>query len=192
LELTTTIQGDDDHEGTVTMEHDSVDLEAATNDYVYDMHIDAPVEDVFPLLCPVRENDWVIGWEEMTTLISSESGFAELGAVFQTQHPGEAAEAWVITQYEPMERIAFARFGGDVVTRLEIDLAEVHGKTRATWTTSQVATSASGNARVEAVTQDSHDASRTGLEVMLKYYLATGEMIDAEKLHERLEAPAHR
>jgi hypothetical protein len=69
---------------------------------------------------------------------------------------------------------------------------EVHGKTRATWTTSQVATSASGNARVEAVTQDSHDASRTGLEVMLKYYLATGEMIDAEKLHERLEAPAHR
>jgi len=173
------------------MEHESVDFEAATNEFAHDMHIDAPLEDVFPLLCPVRENDWVIGWEEITTMISSESGLAELGAVFRTQHAGEAAETWVITRYEPTERIAFARFGGDVVTRLDIELTEVHGKTRATWTTSQVATSESGNARAEAVTQESHGASRAGLEVMLQYYLATGEMIDAERLHRHLETPAH-
>jgi hypothetical protein len=168
-----------------------MDFQAATNELTYDMLVDAPAEEVFPLLCPVRENDWVIGWEEITTLISSESGVAELGAVFQTQQPREAPETWVITRYEPVERIAFALFGGDVVTRLEIDLAEAEGKTRATWTTSRVGTSESGNARVQAATRQSHDASRAGLDVMLQYYLATGEMIDAEKLHEHLETPAH-
>lgn len=168
-----------------------MDFQATTSEFTYDMHIEAPAEDVFPLLCPVRENDWVIGWEEITTLISSESGVAELGAVFQTQHAGEGPETWVITEYEPTERIAFARFGGDVVTRLQVNLAVVHGKTRATWTTSQVGTSETGNARVEAVTPEAHAASRAGLEVMLKYYLLTGNMVDAETLHERLETPAH-
>jgi hypothetical protein len=168
-----------------------VDFQAATSEYAINMHIETPPEDVFPLLCPVRENDWVIGWEEITTMVSSESGVAELGAVFQTQHEGETPETWVITEYKPTARIAFARFGGDVATRLQIDLARTHGKTRATWTTSQVGTSKAGNARVEAVTQESHAASRAGLEVMLRYYLATGNMIDAETLHQHLDAPAH-
>ena len=43
---------------------------------------DAPPEKVFPLLCPVREADWVPGWQYR--LIYSESGVAEDGCVFST------------------------------------------------------------------------------------------------------------
>ena len=159
-------------------------FKAQTNEFTYDMLIDAPAEDVFPLLCPVREDDWVIGWKEIATLISSVSGFAEEGAVFQTQHAGEDAQTWVITQYEPMERIAFARFGAAVVTRLRIGLTETQGRTRARWTTNQVGTSESGNSRVGASTESEHEASRAGLELMLQHYLATGQMIDTETLHQ--------
>ena len=67
----------------------------------------------------------------------------------------------------------------------------VRGRTRATGTTSHVGINVPGNARPEAMTRESHDASRAGLEVMLRRYLATGEMIDAEELHQHLGAPAH-
>jgi hypothetical protein len=40
--------------------------------------IKAPVEQVFPLLCPVRECDWLEGWN--CTLLHSGSGLAEKGA----------------------------------------------------------------------------------------------------------------
>jgi hypothetical protein len=43
----------------------------------------AAPERVFPLLCPVREADWIPGWRYK--LIYSESGVAELGCVFTTE-----------------------------------------------------------------------------------------------------------
>ena len=43
----------------------------------------APPETVFPLLCPVREADWVPGWQYR--LIYSKSGVAEAGCVFITE-----------------------------------------------------------------------------------------------------------
>ena len=155
---------------------------AEKSEYSFDMRTDAPAQEVFPLLCPVREDDWVVGWKEARTMIWSESGVAELGAVFRTQHGTEPAQTWVVTRYEPDERIAFARFDGDVVTRLEIELHEADGATHSRWTTSQVGTSEQGNARVRAASERDHDALRRGLELELEHYLATGEMIDPEAL----------
>jgi hypothetical protein len=146
------------------------------------MHIDAPATRVFPFLCPVRENDWIPGWKETATIIHSESGVAELGAVFQTRREGEP-ETWVVSTYEPNERIAFTRFGGDVAKRLVIDLTEKEGRTRMLWTTYQVGTSEAGNANVEATSAEAYRATYAGLEKMLQHYLDTGEMIPAETLH---------
>ena len=58
------------------------------------------------------------------------------------------------------------------------------------WTTSQVAVSPAGDARVADVTRRGHDAARQGLELMLRHYLATGTMIDRETLHRQLDAEA--
>ena len=52
----------------------------------------ATPEKVFPLLCLVREDDWLPGWKYR--LIYSDSGVAELGCVFTTPNPpGSAAGA---------------------------------------------------------------------------------------------------
>ncbi|MFZ0286284.1 MAG: hypothetical protein WAL32_13730 [Terriglobales bacterium] len=65
----------------------------------------APPEQVFPLLCPVRETEWVPGWQH--TLIYSKSGVAEAGCVFITEENGREI-TWLITEYDPQTfRIAF-------------------------------------------------------------------------------------
>ena len=68
---------------------------------------DAPPEKVFPLLCPVREADWVPGWQYR--LIYSGSGLAEDGCVFSTPNDAGPETVWMVTHYDPTAfRIAFA------------------------------------------------------------------------------------
>ena len=54
---------------------------------------DAPPEKVFPLLCPVREADWVPGWQYR--LIYSDSGCAEDGCVFATPNDTGPETIWM-------------------------------------------------------------------------------------------------
>src|SRR5262249_17778065 len=72
----------------------------------------APPEQVFPLLCPQREKEWLPGWD--ARMIHSASGVAEHGAVFETKH--EAGRTlWVVTEYDPPRRVAFVRWQPDGV-----------------------------------------------------------------------------
>ncbi len=56
-------------------------------------------EQIFPLLCPVRESDWIDGWEY--EMIHSKSGYAEQDCVFATPHKDDLKTIWQITQYDP-------------------------------------------------------------------------------------------
>lgn len=58
----------------------------------------APPEVVFPLLCPVREMDWVDGWDYK--MIHSKSGLVEQDCVFSTPHHGAAETIWYVTVYD--------------------------------------------------------------------------------------------
>lgn len=93
----------------------------------YVQQLDAPPEDVFPLLCPVREREWVAGWEP--GLVVSESGIAETGCAFTTpdgtSSSGEQREAtWVVVAHEPSEcRVAFVKVSPRfLVTRVWISV----------------------------------------------------------------------
>ncbi len=44
--------------------------------------LEAAPETVFPLLCPVREYDWIESWH--CRMVYSKSGFAEQDCIFQT------------------------------------------------------------------------------------------------------------
>jgi hypothetical protein len=75
----------------------------------YRQTIDATPDVVFPLLCPVREAEWLDGWEY--TMVYSVSGLVEEGAVFTTSTPGEEDTVWVVTRHEPAARVVeFTRF----------------------------------------------------------------------------------
>lgn len=74
--------------------------------------------EVFPLLCPVREDDWLDGWADVCTMVQSASGIAELGCVFLTRDPGLSDVTWVCSRYEPDELVEYIRVrpGVEVVT----------------------------------------------------------------------------
>jgi hypothetical protein len=75
----------------------------------YRQTINATPEKVFPLLCPVREADWLDGWRY--DMIYSESGLVEEGAVFSTPYEGEEDTVWIVTQHDPKTyKVDFVRF----------------------------------------------------------------------------------
>jgi hypothetical protein len=62
------------------------------------IRVKATMEEVFPLLCPKREEEWIPGWECET--IWSTSGTNEDGAIFRTTKPYGTELYWTTLQYD--------------------------------------------------------------------------------------------
>ena len=91
----------------------------------YRQEIDGSPSRVFPLLCPVRERDWLPGWD--CSMVYSESGYAEEGGVFTTTGAeGEADTIWLITRRDEVNHvIQFARITPDSrAVKLDIAVSE--------------------------------------------------------------------
>ncbi|MFD2264594.1 hypothetical protein ACFSM5_16945 [Lacibacterium aquatile] len=83
--------------------------------------IAAPRTAVHPLLCPERECDWLPGWSYR--MIRSESGLAELGAVFATPYPSGGESIWIVTRHYVPTGVGFIRLQPDgLLVEIEIDL----------------------------------------------------------------------
>lgn len=136
---------------------------------------DASPDDIFSLLCPTREYDWIGGWE--CELLHSRSGLAEHNAVFRTCIHGEE-EIWVCTRYEPSREIHYLRIASSHLTKLEITLVEVaRGRTRVNWSLTASALVEEQNQAVEELM--AADVRLPILEHLfddLAHYLETGEM----------------
>lgn len=93
----------------------------------------AGAAEIFPLLCPVREYDWIPDWS--CTMIYSESGVAEKDAVFHTRELFGKRTVWTCVTYEPPRLIEYVFvLGVSGVVRLSIALEEISGgATRVTW-----------------------------------------------------------
>ena len=65
--------------------------------------IRASLEEVFPLLCPKREEQWIPGWECET--IWSRSGYNEEGAIFRTTKPYGTELYWTTLQYDIADKV---------------------------------------------------------------------------------------
>ncbi|MDJ0623201.1 MAG: hypothetical protein QNJ17_09555 [Desulfocapsaceae bacterium] len=87
------------------------------------MHTRESADKVFPLLCPVREYEWIPHWS--CEILYTSSGYAELGFAFTTDFKDMfGRETWVVCIYEPNERIGFVRTGEKRTTRYTITLEE--------------------------------------------------------------------
>ena len=155
----------------------------------------AAPEKVFPLLCPVREADWIPGWRY--ELIYSESGVAEVGCIFTTQDPvvesekyltpSVAADAnsplttWICTEYDPAAfRIAYVWIKpGLVATELWIQLAAENGATSSRIRFRYTGLSPDGNRIVEGYDRTWFENKMRGWERAINHYLRNGEMITA-------------
>ena len=155
-------------------------FEAMRVEHEYTQRNPAPPERVFPLLCPVREADWVPGWQYR--LIYSRSGVAELGCVFTTPNPDGRETVWVVTDYDPAAfRIKFAWVWPEMVaTRLEIQLRPAGGETEADIRYTYTSLSEAGNAEVRRCDREWFLKKMTGWEKAINYYLTTGKLITAD------------
>lgn len=145
----------------------------------YTQHIAAPADEVFPLLCPVREMEWLedFGCE----IIYSESGLAEQGCVFRTQAPDGPETIWMMVQHDREKGVVdFVRVTeGLVATRLNIELEPTNNRTTNVHITyTFIPTSEEGATLVR--TAHSAEAFNENLqwwERSMNHYLETGKML---------------
>src|SRR5690606_1175137 len=89
-------------------------------------------DQVFPLLCPVREHDWLEHWR--ADMLYTDTGLAETGCVFVTHLASVGPCTWVIHQHEPPTSVGFTIMcAGVFVELLTIELAAADGGTTLVW-----------------------------------------------------------
>lgn len=146
----------------------------------YSHFIAATAEAVFPMLCPVREYEWLEWWRGK--LAYADSGVAELDCVF-TSAPFSAigTEVWTCSRYEPPHRIDYVRMSPHTVIRLELTLSPAGAGTKVTALMVATGVDATGDALLaEFGTATCERHFRPGF-IMLDHYLRTGAMLpDAE------------
>jgi len=145
--------------------------------HTYTQSINSSPDKVFPLLCPVREIDWAVGWNP--ELIVTESGFAEKDCAFITKRK-EGKDYWIITNHDPFnyEIEMYIVTPGTTVGKLEIKLnKDGDEKTRATITYSYTSLSSKGDEFVKNYTQEKYLNFMKSWEDEINHYLLTGERI---------------
>jgi hypothetical protein len=144
----------------------------------YTQNLTAPPERVFPLICPVREADWLHDWAY--DMVFSSTGVAEKGCVFLTGAGEPDEDVWVISTHDParhlveMTRISRA----DYVCLIRVALAEAGSGARAEISYTFTALSERGSRVIE----ERHSPQRfhemvTLWERSMNHYLQTGRCL---------------
>ena len=144
----------------------------------YRQTINATPEKVFPLLCPVREAEWLDGWQY--DMIYSKSGLVEDGAVFSTQYEGEEDTIWIVSKHDSSKReVEFVRFTNDSKTCLLKIAVKPKGEHSSYVEVSYMYTgiTPSGNDFVDDFTEDAFLEAVTFWEKSMNYFLETGERL---------------
>ena len=131
---------------------------------------------VLPLLCPVREADWIDGWEPL--LVVSQSGVAERDCVFVTAaEPDDSI--WYITRHEPEAGLLEMLKITPAVTacRLTIRIVAVADGSEATITYCHTSLGAAGDAFVESFTEDHYRRFMQDWESRMNHYLRHGSAL---------------
>lgn len=131
-------------------------------------------EQIFPLLCPTREADWIPDWDP--ELIYTESGYAEENCVFRTAHSNSMRDAlWSFMGYKPNKYVEYVRFEPDILTHVKIDVIQNDNETTTmNWYITSTAISEKGNSLIEN-TKSSHRSNH--IIKLMEHYLKTGELI---------------
>jgi hypothetical protein len=142
----------------------------------YTQHLVAAPGEVFRLLCPVREADWIEGWDP--SLVVSASGVAEPDCVFTTSAtPSDAI--WYISRHEPAAGfIEMLKITPAVTTcRLTIQLRPTAGGCEADITYSHTSLGPLGDEFVASFTEDYYREFMQDWEARMNHYLRHGSAL---------------
>jgi hypothetical protein len=139
---------------------------------------DGHINDVFPLLCPVKEKDWLDGWDY--EMVHSSSGLIEKDCVFTTPHHGKYSTVWQVTQYDKENYfIEFLRVTlQENVVKINIQLTPIStDETRVKIDYQYTALNEEQNAFIETELEESFIESMQWWEKAINHYLKTGKML---------------
>ena len=154
------------------------DFKAKRVERYYIQTINAALAKVHSLICPVKEAEWLDGWDY--DLIFSHSGFAEKGCVFTSRSAGEKDSIWLITQRDDAAfKTVFARITpesrvAEVTVRIE-DGGEQTSRVHITYTIT--ALNEAGNRFIENFTEENFVKDMKFWEATMNHYLATGSAL---------------
>jgi len=139
----------------------------------YTQKIKGTPAQIFPLLCPVREKDWIDGWDP--EIVYSDSGIAEKDCVFVTYIGGKKT-VWVITRYEPENNFTeMIRYNGDtLIVKLSVTIAKTDAGSDVNITYTYTAVNDEGKREIEAFTQQYYDNFMKEWEENMNHYLLNG------------------
>ncbi len=136
------------------------------------------VEDVFPLLCPVREADWLDGWKYK--MIQSKSGLIEQDCVFTSPHHGKFDTVWQVTQYDKENyKIEFLRVTPtENVVKINIRLEKINEQETKTLIDYQyTGLNDQQNSYIEDDLENDFRNNMEWWEKSINHYLTTGKML---------------
>ncbi|MBC8441625.1 MAG: hypothetical protein H8D87_18300 [Deltaproteobacteria bacterium] len=91
--------------------------------------IKAPLDKIFPLLCPVEELKWIDNWQYQ--LVYTDSGVNENNCIFREDMSGTVlfnspvTTMWITTLHDPDSRIQFVLISGEMaVIKFDIELRD--------------------------------------------------------------------
>jgi hypothetical protein len=140
--------------------------------------INAEPAKVHSLICPVKEAEWLDGWDY--DLVFSHSGFAEKGCVFTSRSEGEKDTIWLITKRDDSAcETKFARITpdsrvADVTIRIE-DGGNHTSRVHITYTIT--ALTEEGNRFIEDFTEENFVKDMKFWEATMNHYLETGKAL---------------
>ncbi len=144
----------------------------------YIQTINAEPARVHSLICPVKEAEWLEGWDY--DLIFSHSGFAEKGCVFISRSADEKDTIWLITKRDDAAcETVFARITPDsrvaeVTVRIE-DGGKHTSRVHITYTIT--ALTEEGNMFIENFTEENFVKDMKFWEATMNHYLDTGKAL---------------
>lgn len=149
----------------------------------YSKKLPTPTETVFPLLCPVREYDWIPAWK--CEVIYAQSGYAELGCVFTTDFKDHfGPETWVVCTYEKNRQIGFVKTGKHTTTRYSVSLEANQTGSIIKWEQEITSLDKRGDLLLDYITESVYNEKMKHINKHLEYYLVHGKpMNDHESDH---------
>lgn len=134
--------------------------------------VSAPAAVVFPLLCPVREHDWIEGWSAQT--LYSESGVAEKNGVFLARYPDHSEALFFVTRHDAQAgAVEFVVLRpGLYVEKLDLALTDHgDGTTTVGWTRTYTGLTEAGNQYIQRHVDQDFETRMQGLHRSLQSYL---------------------
>ncbi|MGD2185922.1 MAG: hypothetical protein PVI71_07335 [Desulfobacterales bacterium] len=158
------------------VDHSKFKARRVTRNYIQTIQAEPSL--VHSLICPVKEAEWLDGWDY--DLIFSHSGFAEKGCVFTSKSVGEKDTIWLITKRDDAARETnFARLTPDSRVAEVTVRVEAYGKhtSRVHITYTVTALTEEGNRFIENFTEENFVKDMKFWEATMNHYLKTGKAL---------------